>query len=162
MVSEEENKTRDLLRFYRKNNQQIQLTYNGSKIIGVVKKVFPFLRPYTILDIGENDLIKVFLSDIESSSVLPAKINFEYKRQRKSIPKSLKTKLWWDTFGSNSFGICDVCKNPIERHKFEAGHKVSFKNGGSDKSDNLVPLCFGCNRSMGSQNLEDFKIQFHS
>ena len=83
------------------------------------------------------------------------------KTKRKTIPKSVKDKLWDDTYGpSKGEAECYVCNCIINSKKFDCGHIVSVKNGGSDSIDNLKPICSTCNKSMGIENLEDFKSKY--
>lgn len=44
----------------------------------------------------------------------------------------------------------------ILQGNFECGHVVSEKDGGNMSVDNLKPICGQCNRSMGSQNMNDY------
>ena len=39
----------------------------------------------------------------------------------------------------------------------EGAYIVSVDNGGTDNIDNLKPICATCNKSMGTENLEEFK-----
>tara|TARA_B100000029_G_scaffold487018_1_gene542030 strand:+ start:268 stop:819 length:552 start_codon:yes stop_codon:yes gene_type:complete len=83
------------------------------------------------------------------------------KNKRKTIPKSVKDKLWDDTFGSSKGeGECYVCNTLINSKKFDCGHITSVKNGGSDSIENLKPICSTCNKSMGVENLEEFKSKY--
>jgi 5-methylcytosine-specific restriction endonuclease McrA len=45
----------------------------------------------------------------------------------------------------------------ISMNNFECGHVLAEAKGGQLSVENLRPICGGCNRSMGSENLEDFK-----
>ena len=79
-------------------------------------------------------------------------------RYRKSLPKALKDRLWDITFGQNAGeGKCDVCDTIINSKRFEAGHIKSVYYGGSTTLDNLKCICSTCNKSMGTQNLKEFK-----
>lgn len=58
--------------------------------------------------------------------------------------------------------LCPCCEmNPINQGCFEAGHIVSFKNGGSDEISNLRPVCSICNKSMGIMNMDEYKNTLH-
>jgi hypothetical protein len=82
----------------------------------------------------------------------------EQKKYRKSIPKALKDKLWDDTFGKEAGeGNCRVCNTIINSKSFEAGHKIAVAKGGETTLNNLECICSTCNKSMGTQNLEDFR-----
>ena len=83
------------------------------------------------------------------------------KGKRKTIPKIIKNEVWDNYIGkTNGLGKCYVCATEIDSKNFEVAHIIAVKNGGSDESDNLRPTCLQCNRSMGVQNLEDFKKQY--
>jgi 5-methylcytosine-specific restriction endonuclease McrA len=77
---------------------------------------------------------------------------------RKSVPKSLKDKLWDTTFGASAGeGLCYVCGIIINSKCFEAGHVISVYDGGGTNLQNLKCICSTCNKSMGTRNLEEFK-----
>jgi hypothetical protein len=83
------------------------------------------------------------------------------KPKRKAIPKSVREKLWMQTFGDNSFnGNCYCCNSVIDVFHWEAGHINSVHNGGSDKLDNIRVVCISCNRSMNTCNMDDFKTKY--
>lgn len=45
---------------------------------------------------------------------------------------------------------CDICNAGITIETFESGHILARALGGRMEIDNLIPLCFDCNRSMGT------------
>lgn len=54
--------------------------------------------------------------------------------------------------------LCPCCEETyISAFQFEAGHKRSFKNGGTDEISNLIPICSTCNRSMGVMDYDTYK-----
>lgn len=63
-------------------------------------------------------------------------------------------------YGTLILGNCYVCNKEIDSKHFECGHVVARKKGGEDKLDNLRPICEECNKSMGTQNLQEFKNYF--
>jgi len=78
--------------------------------------------------------------------------------KRKAIPKAVKSTLWNIHFTENNAkGECKVCSKEIKMTDFDAGHIIAVTNGGSDNLDNLMPVCSLCNKSMGVQNLNEFK-----
>ena len=80
------------------------------------------------------------------------------KSKRKSIPKSLKNLVWDSTNGKkNGIGPCYCCRQTIDSKHFEVGHIVAVKDGGKNTFQNLKPICSVCNKSMGTQNLEEFR-----
>ena len=77
---------------------------------------------------------------------------------RKSIPKIIRNQVW-DTYIGKDKGIgkCYCCSTEIDSKHFECGHIKSFATGGTDTVDNLRPICSLCNKSIGSQNMDEFK-----
>jgi 5-methylcytosine-specific restriction endonuclease McrA len=56
---------------------------------------------------------------------------------------------------------CLCCKKvTISNTNFDVGHVLSEKNGGTHEINNLRPICFACNHSMGSENMIDFVVKF--
>jgi len=53
---------------------------------------------------------------------------------------------------------CYICEKLITAFSFEAGHIKSHANGGTNKVDNLRPVCNKCNKCVGSKNMDDYKL----
>jgi 5-methylcytosine-specific restriction endonuclease McrA len=59
-------------------------------------------------------------------------------------------------------GKCYMCGKQLsfwnrkngERGAWEVGHKIARAKGGSDLVRNLVPLCWACNRKVGTLGVE--------
>lgn len=86
----------------------------------------------------------------------------EFKRlakrdKRPGISKAVKNMTWKNHFGDDGNGKCYVCLEKINIANFECGHIVSYSDGGKNTCENMRPICFLCNRSMGKKNLEEFK-----
>jgi hypothetical protein len=82
----------------------------------------------------------------------------EIKAKKQSIPKKVKDDVWNTYIGE---GIakhkCLCCKmTTIDKAKFDCGHVISEKNGGTLSIRNLRPVCNGCNLSMSSENMIDY------
>lgn len=87
-------------------------------------------------------------------------IENDYKR--KTIPKSLKDKVWEAYNGKVYYAICRAgCGKMLNVNDYECGHVISVKNGGTNQLKNLRPICSKCNKSMGTQNLETFAETYH-
>lgn len=85
----------------------------------------------------------------------------ELKKLRKSIPKTLRNKVWDTIIGKEKgVGNCFVCNTNIDSKNFECGHIISVKEGGETTLENLKPICGTCNKSMGTQNLIEFKEKY--
>jgi hypothetical protein len=76
---------------------------------------------------------------------------------RKNIPKKIKTDLWKKYYGEVYNALCLICNSSISIENFEAGHIISVAEGGTNIIDNLKPICIGCNRAMGEQNMNTYK-----
>ncbi len=158
------NKIYKELRFYKEEKSRIQLRIFSDRNIsikGIVIKTFPLFHPYAIVELDSGNNMKIYLENIMEDSILPSEIDIKPSYNRKSIPKSLRKELWNNYFGDRYKGKCYVCKNRIFKKDFECGHVKAYINGGETSIPNLRPICKTCNRSMGTQNLEDFKQQYH-
>ncbi len=157
----------DRLRFYYKEQTKIKLIYNRITVSGVITKIkIWFCKEYIILN-AEGVPHKIFIEDISPETIFPNDTKIEEhfinpSHFRKSIPKSIKNEIWHNRFGERFTGKCFVCNNKIRKDNFEAGHIISARDNGPDTIDNLRPICRTCNRSMGTQNLEDFKRTYYS
>jgi hypothetical protein len=77
---------------------------------------------------------------------------------RTTIPKKVRDRVWANAFGvGEEAGACACCREVIVVSQWECAHIVAHRFGGSDEEHNLVPTCRSCNRSMGTENLEDFR-----
>ena len=66
----------------------------------------------------------------------------------------MKDKVWEKCVN----GKCCICeRTDIEKDNFEVGHIKARAIGGQVELDNLLPMCFDCNRSMGIQNAFRYK-----
>lgn len=78
-------------------------------------------------------------------------------KNTEKIPKTIRIKLWEQSFGKCLEGECYCCGNLVDYNSFEAGHVVSRFYGGTNKLDNLRVVCKNCNRDMGTQHMEEYK-----
>ena len=86
----------------------------------------------------------------------------EAKRKKQSIPKNVRIIVWNHYIGEDIIKHkCLCCKKvTISNTNFEVGHVISEKNGGTHEINNLRPICFACNHSMGAENMIDFVVKF--
>ncbi len=86
----------------------------------------------------------------------------EPKKKKKTIPPSLKIKIWNKYIGDEiGKSKCLCCKlQDIYQASFSCGHIISEFNGGELKLDNLKPICTSCNSSMGTKNMDDYIKEF--
>jgi 5-methylcytosine-specific restriction endonuclease McrA len=82
----------------------------------------------------------------------------ERKPRKKTIPPSLKLKVWNKYVGEEIGKTkCLCCKlQDIYQASFSCGHIISENNGGLLNVDNLKPICASCNSSMGTKNMNDY------
>jgi len=80
------------------------------------------------------------------------------QKRKKTIPKKFKNDVWDKYIGKNiAEAYCICCNNTIiESRNFEAGHIISERNNGEININNIVPICSGCNRSMGTMNMNEY------
>jgi len=86
----------------------------------------------------------------------------EAKKKKQSIPKNVRVIVWNHYIGEDIIKHkCLCCKKvTISNTNFEVGHVLSEKCGGTHEINNLRPMCFSCNHSMGSENMVDFVVKF--
>lgn len=86
----------------------------------------------------------------------------EPKRKKQNIPKNVRIIVWNHYIGQYIIQHrCLCCKKVlITNTNFEVGHVISEKNGGTHEINNLRPICFSCNHSMGSGNMIDFVVKY--
>ena len=83
-------------------------------------------------------------------------------KKKKAIPKKIKELVWNNHIGHDiASSMCTCCeKTPIKNTDFHCGHVFAEANGGTLDITNLRPICAGCNLSMGTQNMDEFKKVF--
>lgn len=109
----------------------------------------------------EKDLDELQL--FVDSKIKELKIKYGYMKgyKRKTIPKAVKDKVWDTYIGKhNGTGQCYCCRTSIDSKSFDCGHVVAAALGGENVVENMRPVCSTCNKSMGTQNMEDFKLMY--
>ncbi len=91
-----------------------------------------------------------------------AKLKEDAKKKKQSIPKNVRIIVWNHYIGEDIIKHrCLCCKKVIiSNTNFEVGHVISEKSGGTHEINNLRPICFACNHSMGSENMIDFVVKY--
>ena len=86
----------------------------------------------------------------------------EAKKKKQSIPKNVRIIVWNHYIGEDIIKHkCLCCKKVvISNTNFEVGHVISEKNNGTHEINNLRPICFACNHSMGTENMIDFVVKY--
>ena len=85
----------------------------------------------------------------------------QIKTRRKTIPKAIRNQVWETYCGKTYNGRCYVCRNEVSIIAWEAGHVQSDAEGGDVTVENLRPICFQCNRSMGKKSMWDYIRRHH-
>ena len=84
------------------------------------------------------------------------------KKGKEKIPVAVR-KIVWNTYigKDNVKGKCLCCNGEdITSTNFECGHVKSEKNGGEVSIDNLRPICSSCNKSMGTNDMDEFMTRY--
>jgi hypothetical protein len=71
----------------------------------------------------------------------------------RQISKAMKKRVWEKCVDN----MCEICEDEIDQYNFEAGHIISRALGGQVSIENLIPICFDCNRGMGTRNAYEYK-----
>jgi 5-methylcytosine-specific restriction endonuclease McrA len=130
----------------------------------VLKKTCPAIKQ----DIELTDNIKQYILDNRIYNDLKQNMyaNNQHttkqsdKMNKKYISHALKVKCW-DTYIGVEIGKskCLCCNhNYIMQHTFHCGHVIAESKGGTHDISNLRPICSVCNHSMGTNNMDEFKI----
>lgn len=99
---------------------------------------------------------KIEVRASSDKNMQPAKV--AAKPRKKAISAALRRKVW-DTHGGEGLRTIPCaanCGKDIDITAFECGHVVAESKGGATSVENLKPICGGCNKSMGTQNLDEF------
>lgn len=81
------------------------------------------------------------------------------KKKKQKVSKSLR-ELCWNTYIGEAVMIskCLCCGiNDITPFNFNCRHVITHANGGQASIENLRPICYSCNNSIGSENMDVFK-----
>ncbi len=71
----------------------------------------------------------------------------------RQITKALRKKVWKKCRNN----MCEICHTNIDFKNFEAGHIIARACGGTIDIDNLIPICFDCNRGMRTRHADEYK-----
>lgn len=97
----------------------------------------------------------VYMTNKVDPNVVVEKLRYE------PPPPAVRKALWQKYFDTSTEGKCWCCEiETISVWAFHAGHIQSDKEGGLPVVDNLVPLCPGCNISMGAMNANIYKEKY--
>jgi 5-methylcytosine-specific restriction endonuclease McrA len=154
-----------------KELQELVENYN-SKLVNWDKKQFPESSTITDIMFKKCSDTKMYLGlykhksdeyrykwvkkiiEIETGEI----IKDEIKKRKINIPKKVKIDAWNQHVGKGEKeALCICCREKtIDACDFHAGHIISEKNGGETTINNILPICSGCNLSMGSKNMGEY------
>lgn len=82
----------------------------------------------------------------------------QVKYSKRTIPKAVKEQVWLRHIGPNFSSKCKTpwCKNKISVFDYHTCHIIPESSGGPMTLDNLIPLCFKCNLSMGTMTFNEW------
>lgn len=80
---------------------------------------------------------------------------------KKKPNKKLKKQVWDKRNTDPINGICFVCEDSLNFKNMQCGHIIAYYNGGLLELDNLEPICGNCNQTMGTTNLNEYKISHY-
>jgi 5-methylcytosine-specific restriction endonuclease McrA len=91
--------------------------------------------------------------EIDGEPVVPP------KKRKKTIPKSMRVAVWntyvGEDIGRTKCGVCGVAD--MTQLNFHCAHVVAESKGGATTVANLRPTCAGCNLSMRTMHLDEYK-----
>ena len=111
--------------------------------------------------VGDDDDEREELFCMADDELDRIKIPAEEMAPRKSPPKKIRDRVWKNNFGEDETGTCNCCKDEISLVGWHCGHILAAASGGSDRPDNLRPICRTCNSSMGTMHMDEFKSRYH-
>lgn len=117
---------------------------------------FTILEKYKVcVFFKNNNFCDCYIDYLCEKEIYP---KHDYKNNRETLSKKVKTDVWKKEYGSKKMGDCPIpfCNNKLEKEHFICGHIESVANGGSNDLDNLKPICADCNIKMGSLDWDDY------
>lgn len=144
-------KIKELLKFYKKNNIEIEFKVSykgGTSVKGEVisKSIF---NKWIVLQSESGSLTKIFLEDIEPNSIINSEFaKKENKNKDKETRDPISPKLRFEVFRRDKY-VCQYCGAAGPKVELEVDHKIPVSRGGTDDIDNLTTACFKCNRGKG-------------
>uniref|UniRef100_A0A6C0JM85 HNH endonuclease 5 domain-containing protein n=1 Tax=viral metagenome TaxID=1070528 RepID=A0A6C0JM85_9ZZZZ len=164
-ILSKKNAFQEQLRAIEKEEAKIQKVFDD-KMSEISPKKKTFEETLKSIDKEEAKLkkssAKIEAKDDSDDDGKKSDSDSEKTKKKKSIPKKIKELVWNNHIGHDiATSMCTCCeKTPIKNTDFHCGHVLAEANGGTLDITNLRPICAGCNLSMGTQNMDDFKKVF--
>ena len=159
-------KMTNLEKYNTLKNNNLKFTLYTNKFKPTLKKqLFNELEKLALDEKNNKKTEKKILQKVKKPSDVKVAVKKEVKvrkKRKKAIPKSVKIAVWnkniGETIGKHKCMCCNVAD--ITQMNFHCGHIIAEAKGGKVHVDNLLPICSKCNRSMGTQNLNEFKKKY--
>ncbi len=119
------------------------------------------LHQFNNLNIKTKEIVPIDILNINKTQDDHKEIKTQKKKKEK-IPSTVR-KIVWNTYigKDKTIGNCLCCDaEEISNTNFECGHIKSEKNGGEITIENLRPICGHCNKSIGSNNMDEFMDRY--
>ena len=145
-------KLRSLLRFYKKNEIEIELKINlkeGIVIKGTIIKLNCIFRRNLVLRSKDDSLIKVFFEDIIEDTIIPTSFIPEKEKKEKINRSPIPPKLRFDVLRRDKY-VCQYCGACGPNVELQIDHIIPVARGGKDEMNNLKTACFDGNSGKGS------------
>jgi len=149
-------KLKSLLKFYKKNNVEIELRADlneGLVIKGTIIKYNYFPLRSVVLKAKDKTPIKIFLEDIFPRSIIPVNFSkdFEKKIKNKITRTGINPKLRFEILRRDKY-VCQYCGACGPNVELEVDHRIPVSKGGKTEKSNLVTSCIECNRGKGDED----------
>jgi hypothetical protein len=144
-----------VISIFRNNYNNLEMNILMNYIKNKVKEE-PKLKEDEIINKVKKEVKEV--DKKEDKEEKPKKIS----KKKEKIPVAVR-KIVWNTYigKDNKSGKCLCCDSEdISNTNFECGHIKSEKNGGEVNIENLRPICGNCNKSIGSNNMDEFMVKY--
>ena len=166
-ISSKKKAFEEQLKAIQKEEMKVQKTFD-EKMAEILSKKKAFEEQLKAIQKDEAKIKKsiasssVKIEDSDDESKKGDSDSEKTSKKKKSIPKKIKELVWNNHIGHDiATSMCICCeKTPIKNTEFHCGHVLAEANGGTLDITNLRPICAGCNLSMGTQNMDDFKKVF--
>lgn len=154
-MEEQIKKIKSLLKFYRKNNTEIELkvSSNDSMVIrGTIINLGCMSKGWIVLQSSSGSSMKIFFEDIFPDSIIPSEFaKKENKNKNKNESRDpISPKLRFEVFKRDKY-VCQYCGACGPDVELEIDHVIPVSRGGTDDINNLKTACFKCNRGKGDR-----------
>ena len=145
--------------------KKVQPKRSVSVSVSNVKPEIKLKKTINHLEIIKEESDTDFDSDSDCDEFFDCKSIDEFAEEKKEINQKFKKikipkrdrDLVWKQYSNKTIDKCYVCPDMISFDNFECGHIIAQSRGGSNKLENLKPVCGPCNKGIGSKNMDEYK-----